>query len=237
MASAEIISSILDHEQEAAEAEQEGVRINWLRTITAFDGPELTVEVMELDEEGRAQPTGRLETLAADTIIMAVGQDADTAFLRQVPGMEFQRDGSVVVSQAMMTGCPGVFAGGDMVPDDWPLVRYDPVLRDAGRNPFLLDSYRPRLPLSDYTGVETADDVAAYLLAGADAVMTTSALLRHGPGHITALLDGLTAWMGRKGVGSVAEIRGLLAGATPLRLGRYGYLSAVEQATQAHSSQ
>ena len=152
MASAEIISSILDHEQEAAEAEQEGVRINWLRTITAFDGPELTVEVMELDEEGRAQPTGRLETLAADTIIMAVGQDADTAFLRQVPGMEFQRDGSVVVSQAMMTGCPGVFAGGDMVPDDWPLVRYDPVLRDAGRNPFLLDSHRPRLPLSDYTG-------------------------------------------------------------------------------------
>ena len=67
--------------------------------------------------------------------------------------MEFQRDGSVVVSQAM-TGCPGVFAGGDMVPDDWPLVRYDPVLRDAGRNPFLLDSHRPRLPLSDYTGRE-----------------------------------------------------------------------------------
>ena len=106
------------HEQEAAEAEQEGVRINWLRTITAFDGPELTVEVMELDEEGRPQPTGRLETLAADTIIMVVGQDADTAFLRQVPGVEFQRDGSVVVSQAMMTGCPGVFAGGDMVPDE-----------------------------------------------------------------------------------------------------------------------
>ena len=66
--------------------------------------------------------------------------------------------------------------------------------------------------------------------------MTTSALLRHGPGHVTALLDGLTAWMGRKGTGSVAEIRGLLADATPLRLGRYGYLSAVEQATRAHSS-
>ena len=43
--------------------------------------------------------------------------------------------------------------------------------------------------------------------------------------------------MGRKGVGSVADIRGLLTGATPQRLGRYGYLSAVEQATQAHSSQ
>ncbi|TQR86658.1 pyruvate:ferredoxin (flavodoxin) oxidoreductase [Mycobacterium hodleri] len=32
----------------------------------------------------------------------------------------------------------------------WPLLRYDPVLRDAGKNPFLLDSHRPRIPLSDY---------------------------------------------------------------------------------------
>jgi NADPH-dependent glutamate synthase beta subunit-like oxidoreductase len=71
---------------------------------------------MELDEDGRPHPTGRLETLAADTLIMAVGQDADTAFLRRVPGVEFKKDGTVVVSASMMTGCPGVFAGGDMVP-------------------------------------------------------------------------------------------------------------------------
>ncbi|CAN5659573.1 pyruvate:ferredoxin (flavodoxin) oxidoreductase [soil metagenome] len=32
----------------------------------------------------------------------------------------------------------------------WPLLRYDPVLRAAGKNPFLLDSHRPRIPLSDY---------------------------------------------------------------------------------------
>jgi NADPH-dependent glutamate synthase beta subunit-like oxidoreductase len=104
------------HSEEAADAEREGVRINWLRTIAAFDGPELTVEVMELDEQGRPHPTGRLEKLAADTVIMAVGQDADTAFLRQVPEVEFKQDGTVVVSPSMMTGCPGVFAGGDMVP-------------------------------------------------------------------------------------------------------------------------
>ena len=104
------------HPEEAVEAEQEGVRINWLRTITAFEGSELTVEVMDLDAGGRPHPTGRLETLAADTVIMAVGQDADTAFLRQVPGVEFKADGSVLVSDSMMTGCPGVFAGGDMVP-------------------------------------------------------------------------------------------------------------------------
>jgi NADPH-dependent glutamate synthase beta subunit-like oxidoreductase len=106
------------HEEEAQEAEREGVRINWLHTITAFDGPEMTVEVMQLDESGFPQPTGQLETLAADTLILAVGQDADTAFLRPVPGVEFKRDGTVVVSASMMTGCPGVFAGGDMVPDE-----------------------------------------------------------------------------------------------------------------------
>jgi Pyruvate/2-oxoacid:ferredoxin oxidoreductase delta subunit len=92
------------------------VRINWLRTIAAFDGPDLTVEAMELDQNGFPQPTGRFETLAADTVILALGQDTDTGFLRQVPGVEFARDGTVQVSPAMMTGCPGVFAGGDMVP-------------------------------------------------------------------------------------------------------------------------
>jgi NADPH-dependent glutamate synthase beta subunit-like oxidoreductase len=104
------------HEEEAEEAEREGVTINWLRTITAFDGPQLTIEAMELDDSGFPQPTGRFETLAADTVILALGQDTDTTFLRQVPGVEFSRDGTVQVSPAMMTGCPGVFAGGDMVP-------------------------------------------------------------------------------------------------------------------------
>ncbi|HVQ94991.1 MAG TPA: NAD(P)-binding protein [Mycobacteriales bacterium] len=106
------------HQEEAADAEREGVRINWLRTITAFDGPELTVEVMELDADGRPHATGRFETLAADTVVLAVGQDTDSAFLRDLPGVEFTRDGTVVVSASLMTGCPGVFAGGDMVPSE-----------------------------------------------------------------------------------------------------------------------
>ncbi len=104
------------HEEEAEDAEREGVRINWLRTITAFDGPTLTVEAMELDENGFPRPTGRFEELAADTVILALGQETDTAFLRAVPGVEFTPDGTVVVASSMMTGCPGVFAGGDMVP-------------------------------------------------------------------------------------------------------------------------
>ena len=106
------------HLEEAEDAEREGVRIHWLRTITAFDGPELQVELMELDESGYPQPTGRFETLAADTVILALGQESDTAFLRRVPGVEFEDDGTVRISTSLQTGCPWVFAGGDMVPSD-----------------------------------------------------------------------------------------------------------------------
>jgi NADPH-dependent glutamate synthase beta subunit-like oxidoreductase len=106
------------HEEEAQDAEREGVRINWLRTITAFDGPQLQVEVMELDESGYPQPTGRFETLAADTVILALGQETESAFMRALPGVQFERDGTVEVSANLMTGCPGVFAGGDMVPSE-----------------------------------------------------------------------------------------------------------------------
>ena len=106
------------HLEEAEDAEREGVRINWLRTITAFDGPERQVELMELDESGYPQPTGQFETLAADTVILALGQETDTEFLHGVPGVEFERDGTLRVSTSLETGCPGVFAGGDMVPSE-----------------------------------------------------------------------------------------------------------------------
>jgi dihydroorotate dehydrogenase (fumarate) len=70
---------------------------------------------------------------------------------------------------------------------------------------------RVRAALAATSGVETAGDVAAYLLAGADAVMTASALLRHGPEHAAVLLDGLTTWMTRKGLQTVDQFRGMLA--------------------------
>jgi NADPH-dependent glutamate synthase beta subunit-like oxidoreductase len=104
------------HEEEAEDAERERVRINWLRTIKAFEGEQLQVEVMELDETGFPQPTGRFETLAADSVILALGQESDTGFLRSMPGVDLERDGTVKVSPSLMTGAPGVFAGGDMVP-------------------------------------------------------------------------------------------------------------------------
>ena len=70
---------------------------------------------MTIDDKGRPQPTGELETLEADAVVLALGQDSDSGFLRTVPGVEFKWD-TVVVDRQMMTGHPGLFAGGDMVP-------------------------------------------------------------------------------------------------------------------------
>ncbi len=102
------------HEAEADEALEEGVKINWLRTIREIDTTTFKVEVMEVDDSGRPQPTGRFETLEADSLILALGQDVDTGWLAQVPDLEFNRDGSVIVDGNLMTGHPGIFAGGDM---------------------------------------------------------------------------------------------------------------------------
>ena len=106
------------HDFEADEALEEGVKIKWLRTIKEIDEDHLRVEVMELDDQGRPQPTGKFEDLEADALIMAVGQEADSGFLRKVPGVEFNRDGTVIVGPDMMTGSEGIFAGGDMVPTE-----------------------------------------------------------------------------------------------------------------------
>jgi len=103
------------HEFEADEAEVEGVMIHWLRTIKQIDETTFTVEKMAIDDDGRPQPTGEFETLEADTLVLALGQDVDTSFLEHVPGVDTERDGTVIVDERMMTGCDGLFAGGDMV--------------------------------------------------------------------------------------------------------------------------
>jgi dihydroorotate dehydrogenase (fumarate) len=78
-------------------------------------------------------------------------------------------------------------------------------------------------------------DVARYLLAGADVVMTASALLRHGPGHARVLLDGLSEWMERKGFASVADVRGLLSvptGADEAAYERAAYVEVLQAANR-----
>jgi formate dehydrogenase beta subunit len=104
------------HGFEADEAIEEGVRIRWLTTIREIAGPSLKVERMTLDEHGRPQPTGEFETLEADSVVLALGQVSDSAFLRGVSGVAVKPDGVVDVDAHMMTGHPGIFAGGDLVP-------------------------------------------------------------------------------------------------------------------------
>ncbi len=91
--------------------------IKWLSTIRQAGEGALVVEKMALDETGFPQPTGELETLAADSLVLALGQDVDLSLLEGVPGLEVN-DGVVKVGPNMMTGRAGIFAGGDMVPSE-----------------------------------------------------------------------------------------------------------------------
>ena len=105
------------HDVEVEEALEEGVQMRWLSTITAADHGTLMIEKMELDETGFPQPTGQFEELEADALVLALGQEADLSLLQGVSGTVI-RDGVVEVGPNMMTGHPGIFAGGDMVPSD-----------------------------------------------------------------------------------------------------------------------
>ncbi len=102
------------HDVEVEEAFAEGVSVRWLSTISRVDEDKIVIEKMELDAAGFPQPTGEYDELGADSVILALGQDADVAPIGDLAGVEVNDDG-VVVDDHMMTGCPGVFAGGDMV--------------------------------------------------------------------------------------------------------------------------
>ena len=103
------------HDFEVQEALEEGVLIKWLSTIKQAGEQSITIEKMALDDKGVPQPTGEFETLEADSVVLALGQDVDLSLLSRVPDLEVT-DGVVKVGANMMTSHPGVFAGGDMVP-------------------------------------------------------------------------------------------------------------------------
>jgi 2-oxoacid:acceptor oxidoreductase delta subunit (pyruvate/2-ketoisovalerate family) len=105
------------HEIEVEEALAEGVQIRWLSTITRADEGTIMIEKMELDETGFPQPTGEFEELPADCVVLALGQNSDLSLLEGVDGI-MVKDKVVEVGPDMMTGHPGIFAGGDMVPAD-----------------------------------------------------------------------------------------------------------------------
>ena len=105
------------HDFEVEEALEEGVMMRWLSTIKRMDEGVLTVEKMVLDDEGFPQPTGEFDTLEADLLVLALGQDVDLSLLDGVPGLEL-KGGVAQVDANMMTGFAGIFAGGDMVPSE-----------------------------------------------------------------------------------------------------------------------
>ncbi|WP_294990658.1 NAD(P)-binding protein [Sulfuritalea sp.] len=104
------------HDFEIEEALQEGVMVKWLSTIKQAGDHQITIEKMALDDKGFPQPTGEFETLEADSVVLALGQDVDLGLLNGVPGLEVTKDGVVKVGTDLMTGHAGIFAGGDMVP-------------------------------------------------------------------------------------------------------------------------
>lgn len=92
--------------------------------------------------------------------------------------------------------------------------------------------------LAGTSGVETPSDVVKYLLAGADVVMTTSSLVRHGAQHARKLLEGLEAWLTRKEM-TLSEARGILGvprNTDPGGYARAGYVSALEKAKSTYGS-
>ena len=105
------------HSFEIEEAIEEGVSMKWLSTIASAEEGEIRIEKMALDADGYPQPTGEYETLEADSVVLALGQETDLGFLSNVEGLVHEK-GVVDVDANMMTGCPGVFAGGDMVKGD-----------------------------------------------------------------------------------------------------------------------
>jgi 2-oxoacid:acceptor oxidoreductase delta subunit (pyruvate/2-ketoisovalerate family) len=104
------------HPVEVQEAEEEGVSFRWLSTIDRVDEGSLVVEEMELDADGFPRPTGRTETLSADTVVLALGQDTDLSLLEGLEGLAVDH-GIVRVDDGFATGTAGVFAGGDVASD------------------------------------------------------------------------------------------------------------------------
>ena len=108
----------LAHDAEIAEAIEEGVTMKWLSTVKEASEGEIKIEKMVLDVNGKPQPTGEFETIAADSLVLALGQQTDLGLLTGVKGLIVEKDEVIVDPVTFMTGADGVFAGGDMIPGD-----------------------------------------------------------------------------------------------------------------------
>ena len=103
------------NDEEITEALEEGILVKWLSTVKHVDEKSMQIEKMALDENGFPQPTGEFETLEADSLILALGQEVDFSLLGNSADLD-TKDGVMPVDSTMMTTHPGIFAGGDMIP-------------------------------------------------------------------------------------------------------------------------
>ncbi len=103
---------------EVEEALEEGVNLKVLRSLNKINSDAVTLNVVELDDKGNPQPTGEKEKIKANMFVFALGQNPETDFLKNIPGINFKNNGCVLVDEQMMTGASGIFAGGDMLPFD-----------------------------------------------------------------------------------------------------------------------
>jgi formate dehydrogenase (NADP+) beta subunit len=105
------------YDYEADDALSEGVDIQFLRRIHSIDKNVFKLEKMTI-EKGKAIGTGEWDSVKADALIVALTQEADTSFLRTVPGISLKDDGTLVINAERMTGEKGIFGGGDMLPGE-----------------------------------------------------------------------------------------------------------------------
>ncbi|HXD55340.1 MAG TPA: NAD(P)-binding protein [Solirubrobacteraceae bacterium] len=161
------------HAEELAQAEQEGIAFRWLSTISAAGEGHIEVERMRLDENGEPQPTGELERLEADSVVLALGQSSDLTLLEGLDGVR-AGDGVVEVDERMMTGAAGVFAGGDMTPSERMAAVAIGHGRRAARH---LDGWLNDVPTADPPRGELAGFDALNTWYYADAPRTVRPLL------------------------------------------------------------
>lgn len=105
------------YDYETEDAMAEGVEVQLLKGIARVEQGLITLETMKV-EKGKTIGTGVFETIKADAIIVAMGQESETHFLQSLPGITLKDDGTLVINAERMSGYPGVFAGGDMLPGE-----------------------------------------------------------------------------------------------------------------------
>jgi len=147
------------HDSEVLEAEEEGIKFRWLSTLHHVAADEVTLERMELDDVGFPRPTGVFETLTADSVVLALGQDTDLTLVAGLGDVDVV-DGVVTVDDVQMTGRPGVFAGGDMASGERSATaaigqgRRAALAIDAWLSGAICEPEEPE-PLADYDSLNT----------------------------------------------------------------------------------